>query len=245
MIQATFDLSPPPRERFRQLLGQLSAEHKSFSDAREALEAEWVGARLQKASELTHKPVKDVHKANGYLQRVGQWDEALKPFAARAELLSGAHDAKIKDLRQRLTDLAAQVKVESGDTWLLLREISGTSYNSQGFGADAYARGAAELEEIEAQAAEVPTRILSEHHEIKHPSWHSTGGWTDYRVEVQVKEQLDVELIRRKQHLGLRDWLKACWKRGINPRVLNPYLPHGLEEKFGIDYHGNDIPKKG
>lgn len=65
----------------------------------------------------------------------------------------------------------------------------------------------------------------------------------DFRVEVAVESDLDVEVLRRLPGPSPREWLKACWRNGINPRVINPYLPHGLEAKLGIDHQGRDIPR--
>ena len=41
---------------------------------------------------------------------------------------------------------------------------------------------------------------------------------------------------------SLREWLALCWKRGCNPRVYNPWLPHGIEERLGVTYFGELKP---
>jgi len=58
---------------------------------------------------------------------------------------------------------------------------------------------------------------------------------------VQAREDLDVELIRHRSGLTLREFVKGCWRRGLNPRVYNPFLPHGLEERLGVTYQGRDV----
>jgi hypothetical protein len=30
-------------------------------------------------------------------------------------------------------------------------------------------------------------------------------------------------------------------KKGVNPRVYMPFLPHGIEQQLGLDYFGNDL----
>lgn len=32
--------------------------------------------------------------------------------------------------------------------------------------------------------------------------------------------------------------VRLCWKREVNPRVMYPFLPHGFEERHGLDYFG-------
>ena len=39
----------------------------------------------------------------------------------------------------------------------------------------------------------------------------------------------------------LREQVRRSWARGVNPRVFNPFLPHGYEEQEGIDYFGRDL----
>ena len=47
----------------------------------------------------------------------------------------------------------------------------------------------------------------------------------------------------RKPVQSFKDQIKSCWKRGVNPRVYNPFLPAGLEEKLGLDYFGGEKAK--
>ena len=60
-------------------------------------------------------------------------------------------------------------------------------------------------------------------------------------VEAAVADAFEVEVLKRLPGLTLREWLKRCMQFGANPRVYNPFLPHGLEAKLGLDYFGNDV----
>ncbi len=51
------------------------------------------------------------------------------------------------------------------------------------------------------------------------------------------------EIVRRKPGLTLRDWVKAQWKRGVNPRVISPFLSPDYEAKNGLDYFGGELKK--
>jgi hypothetical protein len=74
---------------------------------------------------------------------------------------------------------------------------------------------------------------------VVRPSTVIKSGLVSFQVTAMVSDSIDVEIIKNKQE-SLRDWLKNCWKRGVNPRVYNPWLPPGLEDKMGLDYFGNE-----
>jgi hypothetical protein len=57
-----------------------------------------------------------------------------------------------------------------------------------------------------------------------------------------VADPVDVEIIKMNP-LPRKEWVRRCWKKGVNPRVFNPYLPHGFEEANGLDYFGNEVKK--
>lgn len=57
-----------------------------------------------------------------------------------------------------------------------------------------------------------------------------------------VTHPVDIEIIKMNP-LPLKEWVRRCWKKGVNPRVYNPYLPHGFEEANGLDYFGNEVKK--
>jgi hypothetical protein len=62
-------------------------------------------------------------------------------------------------------------------------------------------------------------------------------------TEAALPDELEVEVLRRLPGLTMREWLKRCMQLGANPRVYNPFLPHGTEERLGLDHFGNDVEK--
>jgi len=99
---------------------------------------------------------------------------------------------------------------------------------SQGWGALRYAQKAAEgcADRLRAQGIEAEVRSATE-------TWGT-------RFEVWAKtDEAGFDLIDRKGET-IKDFLKRCWKAGVNPRVYNPFIPAGLEEKLGLDYFGNE-----
>jgi hypothetical protein len=63
-------------------------------------------------------------------------------------------------------------------------------------------------------------------------------------VLVGVASTVDLEILKSRPELSLRDWAKTLMKAGCNIRVFQPFLPHGIEQKLGLDYFGNDLPAK-
>lgn len=62
---------------------------------------------------------------------------------------------------------------------------------------------------------------------------------SDYEVWVGVDE-VGLEVARRLPGETLREWVKACWAAGVNPRVYDPFLDPDFEERAGLDYQGRD-----
>ncbi len=66
----------------------------------------------------------------------------------------------------------------------------------------------------------------------------------EYRVDLLVASQRDIEILSRKPPPSMRDQIKAALGRGASIRVLHPHLEHGLEAKLGLDHFGNDSSVK-
>ena len=67
--------------------------------------------------------------------------------------------------------------------------------------------------------------------------------YQDYAVWAATSLQ-GWRLLRYKPKLSLCEWVRLCWKRGVNPRVYNPFLPVGYEEKVGLDFFGGEFRKE-
>jgi hypothetical protein len=187
---------------------------------------------------------------------------------------------EIKDLEKQLEDLAQTCPILPGENWLTYRTQHSTSFNSQGLGADHYARTAAEMARRKPEIYGIPNRLRVEHcvilrgtiqHEptpdefpgnfikteylyveeyadyLKYSKylWESkpqaTWDSNTYIVEVAVTEPLDIEILKyRNDPQTLREWVKDSWRKGINPRVLMPFLPYGYEEEMNLNYFGGE-----
>lgn len=148
-----------------------------------------------------------------------------------------------KDLKIQLNSLALTTDFrEPRDTWCVWKVHSTYDHLTVGFGATAYAQSSAELHEQEAKSLGLEVRIDRESRRVQsHTACSITDEYVTFKVMVRIHGEDDLALLDRKPGMSLREWMKACWARGKNPRVYNPYLPPGLEEKLCIDYFGRDL----
>ena len=233
----------PPRERFRALLGErrrlVEARSRAHEEARHEL-----ADRLRAYGPKGWANLGDLEVTQKALAKLEDWEIALlrAPILDRFEAFWDRARADLNWAEHRLEVLARVVPPERGEEWREYRTVRGSDYHTQGYGADSYARGKADLAAFEIQEKDgIPARVVKVARPLpEHRSWHYVHT-SDFRVEVQAREDIDLELIRRRPGLTLREFVKGCWRRGLNPRVYNPFLPHGLEERLGVDYQGRDV----
>jgi len=101
-----------------------------------------------------------------------------------------------------------------------------STWSTQGYGDVTYARNAAQME-VDRIEANGYTGVIRE------------CGNGQFEILVNVGTFADWTILKAKPGPSLREQIRLCWKRGVNPRVYQPFLPHGLEEKLGIDFQGN------
>lgn len=155
--------------------------------------------------------------------------------------------AERERLSKKLTTLASLCTPRAGTNRIQLACIYTAGYSSTGSPVR-YAQGTAEdaaaltnglgidvvieQERIDVEAKQAlarASRALGE----------TQRSWADFLVFVMVESEVDAEMLRRRGE-ELRPWLQRCLKRGTNPRVYQPFLPHGIEAKLGLDHFGND-----
>lgn len=172
------------------------------------------------------------------IKDVPEFTAIYERWKAKADAVMADHRKAEEDFDAKLIDEA----LEEIPATTFLGQVytsSASNYRSQGFGASNYAEKAAESK------ADI-ARFNGFHAEVRPVgSEHRTNDgcrYQDYGVFVNTTD-IGWEMLMRRPGPTLRDWLKMCWKRGVNPRVFNPFLSVGLEEKYGIDYFGNDTVK--
>lgn len=165
------------------------------------------------------------------------YDKHSPLLRARADAVHAEHQ-RLDALLRELAPVAELRRVGPEGEWHHLDSRRAGDYRSQGYGALHYAEGSVQLVADVARAEGfvdgVDLVVLTS----------TTGGeYSDDVVlaAVRVADAVDAEILRRCPPPSLREQVRLCWKRGVNPRVLNPFLPHGYEEKAGLDYFGRDL----
>lgn len=144
---------------------------------------------------------------------------------------------KIDVIEEKLCALAEKIDLKPGAIFSLYSSHSSSTYSSQGFGAAKYCHDAAKRSANAAEVYGIPFEIREvnvssdNHYGIRH---------ADYEVWVKLSET-EIEVLKRKPGLSLRDAIKKSLKGGCNPFVNYPFLPADYLEKNGLDWHGNEI----
>lgn len=136
-------------------------------------------------------------------------------------------------LKEILNFLASRQKIQETEEEHVVYACSSGQYNSQGFGAVTYARNDVRGKSDLFQSAGIPFRIEEE---------KQSHGGTNFKLIAKTDAAGFDQLKRRP--VDLVELVRMCWKRGSNPRVSMPFLPHGFEEANGLDFFGNYLLDK-
>lgn len=149
---------------------------------------------------------------------------------------------KCKKLMHKVADKLEPVQCQR---YHLYETVWESSYSSQGFGSYSYASRRAEMVMAEVELLGISVKLKEEttYYERTGAPFFSKGSHTVFKIYVQA-DKLNREILKYKPSMSVRDVVKMCWKKGVNPRVYYPLLPYGFEEKVGLDYFGNDIKEK-
>ena len=233
------------RNEFKLLLEQKETLRKELFQIREGANAAYNEALKVEYHKLYPKRKFIMDKAWGVL---GEVAVAIKrQHSEEANRKIRENEKKRDDVERRLFEIAGELRelpVSSGQAseWLLYDSVSECSYHTQGFGARKYAENAAQqyVDKAEANGVRAEIREIVTTHDDHRGHKNS---FADFQVWVCCSQD-GLNILRYKPQIELREWVRLCWKRGSNPRVYNPWLPHEYEEKNGLDYFGNDLRKK-
>ena len=228
-----------PLEQFQDLLDFQDRSNTEFHTDRNALQEAFdvaLKAEFKRLFPRKRKFVKALLPEDIYKPILAE----LQPLA---NILVARHTLENLQIEYALNEMAGCIDLVSSDTSVEAYAVDSSRYSTQGWSSNKYAREDAEMyaETLRGQGLRAEIEVT------RGEPYQTYGGGTNcvvyYKVMAWCSETM-IEVAKRKPTQSLRDWLKSCWKRGCNPRVMNPYLPEGLEEKLGIDYFGNDVPRK-
>ena len=166
-----------------------------------------------------------------------EWVALLTRRKLEAKEILDAFNAQQKTWDEELITLAETTEIPPSDEFVMVDAVNVNSYPNQ-TSPHTYARASAEAKADYARKYGIEVEVRRFTDETTLP---------DYKIEkygVFMKTTaLGWEILQRRPGVTIQEWLRLCWKRGANPRVFNPFLPHGLEEKWGITYQGEYVRK--
>jgi len=230
------------REAYAALVAELAASGEERTRAERETQAGLDAALIAAATPPKGKPPKDADAAFKKLPEDRR--KAIRAeWEAKADEVYQRFKAARESLEADLRDLAEHVPLRAGSHRASVADYSSSTHRSTGRGAD-YARVSATIavEGLKGRGVEVlvePYQYDGDDQE-KMRFARETGP-DGFRVVALVEAPVDGEVLKRLPGVPLREWVRLCWKLGANPRVYNPYLPHGFEEKYGLDFFGNDL----
>lgn len=173
-----------------------------------------------KAKEL---PWGKLEKDPDFLPIRVKWEE-------KAKIMTDSHYNAQYEMNKELNRLAQEEEIPTTEELNIIYTVWTSDFSSQGYGASKYAK-----ESAQNYANKCIFQNLKA--EVK-PTDQGYGVYTN-------TTEIGWDMIQRRPGPSLKEWIKSCWKAGTNPRVYNPFLPYGIEEKLGLDYFGNEIQQKG
>lgn len=228
-------LPTPDRETFAVVHQRQKDAARAYKEERRALEKEYHEA-LRTSYKQKYPRRKMPELEYEFFEKGRELaKEVVNVYNPLVEALDSRHRQEKKEHEKQLRELAETTEVEVSETqWTRLRRIYESTYRSQGMGAETYARNAAEMDADRARFHGVPTevrRVMTNRHKL-----------VMYEVWAAV-DKVNAALLKIKPGPTLKEAVRLCWKRGVNPRVYNPFLPHGYEEQNNLDYFGNEVKR--
>ncbi len=217
-------LAQTPREQFGALFEARTATQDSRQSFLEQTQAKLEEATAEAVRALGKKP--KTYESNRKIVGPEKVKEIFDQHDAMlAEGVKGI-DAQVKALDEQLRALAPSCEVKKAETLILFESTYAGAWVSSG---TEYPRGHVTMRADMLKQAGYVAEVRK--------------GPGSYDLWVGVEEQLDLEILKR-QPVGwtLREWVKQCWSRGLNPRVYQPFLPWGYEESVGMDQFGRERP---
>lgn len=237
----TAEPEDPARVTFGKLLGTEKRLNKLTPEQMQALqtglEKDVVAAyKAKNPGERVALP-KDEARRRAKLERLGKkldegvFEDLLRTWREEYVLQADAMRAQRDMVSEQLGQLAETLEPRPGTEWHMYIEVNSSSFHTQ-TASHTYARAAVEqyVPMVEEHGIEAQIRVNR---------WEDGKDIADYQLWVRC-EPLDWEIMTRRP-FSMKGWLEWCWSKAINPRVLQPGLPPGLEQKLGVEVNGRPV----
>jgi len=214
-------------------------------EARQMVDLQVLQNELDAAVEQAWREAYPRRKKVPSKDKLREWEgyPALLDLAkANLNRLRDEQTARLADLDKRLEALIAEgVRPQAGDQEAELYRAYSFTYNSQGYASAKYTRGMVEMQADVARMYQIPVDVVE-----YEPEWAQVKSYQipprEVVAFVKVQDpEVDLFLLRACPPPSLAEQVRMCWKRGVNPRVYNPFLPHEFESQHGLDYQGGRV----
>lgn len=230
----TMPHTPLPADQFRECLRARERAVTTFHQEAQAIQLAYEAALAADFRQAFPRRTWSLRRAGLCPNR----DALHDSFQARADMLYQEHQRQVQEIDATLDRLAATIPVRTCEPTRKVLTVSASSYSSQGYGASRYAEQHAQMVADTARYHGLTAEVKPEGPARSDPRWRI--GYQDYAVWVNTDED-GWELLEHKPDIPLKEWVRLCWKRQVNPRVYNPWLPPDLEERLGLDHFGHEV----
>jgi hypothetical protein len=160
------------------------------------------------------------------------WDTFLAPFKVRAAEEAARIDRATTEAKAALEAASVVEALSTGQEHpeRFLTSSSESTYRSCG-SSRYYALAVVALSALGAKSLGVPTRIVE--------TVRNYG--SEFEVLVRVEHEADLAVVKEHGYVPKREAIRKFWAWGLQPRVIDPFLPYGYEEQNGLDYFGRDL----
>lgn len=227
-------LPPLPAEEFRERLRARERAVTAFHEQGTAIQAAYEAALHANFRQAFPRRKWTLARAPMCPNR----DSIHASFQAQADALSQDHQRQLQEIDAALDSLAATTPVWTCEPPRKVLTVWASTYSSQGYGASRYAERHAQMYADKARYHGLTAEVQPDGEARSGNRWGIT--YQDYAVWVNTDAE-GWELLQRKDDIPLKEWVRLCWKRQVNPRVYNPWLPLDLEGRLGLDHFGNEI----
>jgi len=213
------------------LIRQLRAMKKRHYNARKKLQCQFE-VEIETAYK-TRFPRRIYSLLRSFKENQPFHKETYNKYGLKVKNLIKTQDTQEKDRIREIEKACQYSKIPITKNLHKHHTSYASTYWTQGFGACKYARESAEdiLNHAKDHGLRGEIRVVNSHivksgyPHLNLPNQHSA----DYEVWLNTSEG-GFEILQKKK-VSLLEWAIQCWRRGVNPKVYNPFLPDSIFDK--------------
>ena len=158
-------------------------------------------------------------------------EEIYDEYGLMFKELIKAQNKKEADLNHEIGIVCENAVIPTTERLYKHYKSEAITYWSQGLGACSYAKASAQefLDHAKDYGLKGEIRTVNSHF-VKSSYPNMPGSWSaDYEVWLNTTK-LGFKILQNKK-TSVLDWAIQCWRRGVNPKVYNPFLSDEIFNK--------------